>query len=317
MKFLGHKFNFFGKDDVNIIDTEKTWFYMLSNGNSIDIKLFGEIGGMGIDAQTFIDTIESLGANKPLNIFIHSPGGEVFEGNALCNYILQYPMPTTAKVMGIAASMASLVAMSCQNIEMGTNAWIMIHNASGQTFGDKRQHQRNAKLLTQIDGLAVDAYLTRFSNCNKEQIEKYMDDETWFTYQDCIDNGLNVKSLGEVTPFIDKKMKIKGKFKNAPMDVINRFDVNGRSQIDIMNEEIQRLRKQNELLISGKANIKEMQEDLAKVCVTSSVNNNSKPLDFNGMIKVKMSEKKIDFKAAYMETKNEYPELFKASIVSR
>lgn len=96
-----------------------------------DISIYEEIGGFGVTAKQFAEDLKALGDVSHINLRIHSPGGDVFEGIAIYNLLRNHPADITVYIDGVAASMASVVAMAGDRVVMPENAMMMIHKPWG------------------------------------------------------------------------------------------------------------------------------------------------------------------------------------------
>lgn len=137
------------------------------------------------------ETIESqlLEANgKPLDIYINSYGGEVFEGFAIYNMLKRYEGFKTVYVDGIAASIASVIALSGNKIIMNKLSMFMIHNASSWAYGNADEIQKTVDALKSISALIRDLYVEKTS-LTAEQVQEYMDAEKFFTAKECLECG--------------------------------------------------------------------------------------------------------------------------------
>ncbi|HBB9192092.1 TPA: Clp protease ClpP, partial [Escherichia coli] len=108
-----------------------------------DIFIYEEIGGFGVTAKQFAEDLKALGDVSHINLRIHSPGGDVFEGIAIYNLLRNHPADITVYIDGVAASMASVVAMAGDRVVMPENAMMMIHKPwgiSGGNAGDMRDY---------------------------------------------------------------------------------------------------------------------------------------------------------------------------------
>lgn len=115
---------------------EKSWFRMKASGErSADIYIFDEIGYWGVSARQFASTLKALGELDHINLHIHSPGGDVFDGIAIYNLLNSHPASKTVYIDGLAASMASVIAMVGNPIIMPENAMMMIHYPSHCLMG--------------------------------------------------------------------------------------------------------------------------------------------------------------------------------------
>lgn len=99
--------------------------------NDNAISIFDVVGrdywDEGVTAKRISGALRSMnGADVTVNI--NSPGGDMFEGLAIYNLLREYEGHVTVKVLGIAASAASIIAMAGDDIQIGRGAFLMIHN---------------------------------------------------------------------------------------------------------------------------------------------------------------------------------------------
>jgi hypothetical protein len=120
---------------------------------------------------------------------INSPGGSVFEGIAIANALRAHPANVTVQVDSVAASIASVIAMAGDRIEMAPNSMMMIHDASGLAMGNAADMEEMAELLDLISDNIADAYAARAGG-TREQWRERMRAETWYLPEDAVDNGL-------------------------------------------------------------------------------------------------------------------------------
>lgn len=160
---------------------KKTWFTIKASAtaaDTADISIHDEIGYFGITARDFISELKAVGPVKQINLSIHSPGGEVLDGLAIYNVLNRHPAHITATVEGIAASMASVIAMAADELRMPKNAFLMIHNPWGVAIGDADDMLGTAELLNKMRDTAVNAYENR-TGLDRADIIAMMDAETW------------------------------------------------------------------------------------------------------------------------------------------
>lgn len=141
----------------------------------------------GISAQMVAQAIAGLGKDVTLHLRINSPGGDVFEAEAMATAIRQHPGKTVAHIDGLAASAATRVASAADEVEISEGSFYMIHNAWTIALGDKRDMTAAAALLDKVDGTIVSDYAKRTGE-TPEQITAWMNDETWFTAQEAVDH---------------------------------------------------------------------------------------------------------------------------------
>lgn len=163
-----------------------------NEADAVNIQIYDEISsddfwGDVVTAKAINDEIEKANC-KPLEIHINSYGGEVFEGFAIYNSLKRYTGKKTVVVDGIAASIASVIAMAGDEIYMNKASMLMIHNASGVAYGNAEEMKKVAKALEQINEVIRDVYKNR-SNLDDEQLKEFMDNETYFTPQEAVQYG--------------------------------------------------------------------------------------------------------------------------------
>ena len=163
-----------------------------AKGSNAEIWLYDQIGasfwGDGISAKAFQKELTALGKVSTINLRINSPGGDVFDGLAIYNQLKQHPARIVVDVDGLAASIASIIAMSGDEVRMAGNAMMMIHNAHGMAVGDAGEMQRMAALLKQINVNLADTYAARTAQ-TPAQLQAWMDDETWMTADTAVQHG--------------------------------------------------------------------------------------------------------------------------------
>jgi ATP-dependent Clp protease protease subunit len=141
----------------------------------------------GISAKEVAQAIAGLGATDTLHLRINSPGGDVFEARAIAAAIAQHPGKTIAHIDGLAASAATTIAASADEVEIIEGGFYMIHNAWTFAFGNKHDLRETAGLLDKVDGAIVGDYAKR-TGATTEQLVAWMDAETWFTAKEAVDN---------------------------------------------------------------------------------------------------------------------------------
>lgn len=153
------------------------------------IKIYDEIAsdGWGISVKDIDEQIKDLG-NKPLDIHINSYGGEVFEGFAIYNTLKDYKGYKTVYIDGIAASIASVIAMCGDKIVMSKASMLMIHNASGFAYGNAEEMQKVVNALEQINSVIRGIYVAK-TGMSEDEIKNLMDNETYLQPQECLEYG--------------------------------------------------------------------------------------------------------------------------------
>ena len=160
--------------------------------NSATISIYDVIGedwwtGEGVTAKRIAGALRGIGKN-PVTVNVNSPGGDMFEGLAIYNLLREHPAEVTVKVMGLAASAASIIAMAGDRIEMGLGSFLMIHNSWGVVVGNQDDMRDAATTFAEFDAAMADIYAAR-TGAKVKDIAKMMADETWLRAEAAIDAG--------------------------------------------------------------------------------------------------------------------------------
>lgn len=141
-----------------------------------------------VSATDFRDSLKELGPVKTINMSINSPGGSVFDGIAIYNMLKKNPATVNVTVEGLAASIASVIAMAGDTLTMDTGSMLMIHNPFTMAVGNASELREMADTLDQIRESSVNIYHEK-TGIDKEAIKSVMDNETWLTADEAITAG--------------------------------------------------------------------------------------------------------------------------------
>ncbi|PLP33277.1 peptidase S14, partial [Klebsiella pneumoniae] len=141
-----------------------------------------------VTAKRISGALRSMnGADVTVNI--NSPGGDMFEGLAIYNLLREYEGHVTVKVLGIAASAASIIAMAGDDIQIGRGAFLMIHNCWLYAMGNRHDFAELAQSLEPFDTAMADIYAAR-SGLDIAAVQKLMDAESYIGGSDAVAKGL-------------------------------------------------------------------------------------------------------------------------------
>lgn len=115
-----------------------------------------------------------------LEVEINSGGGSVFAGSEIYTALKSYSGKVNVRIVGIAASAASVIAMAGDNVAMSPTAQLMIHNVSAYAEGDHREMQHTSDVLKSANQTVANAYRIKTGK-TQEELLQLMDDETWMT----------------------------------------------------------------------------------------------------------------------------------------
>lgn len=182
---------------------------------AINITMYGIIDAdYGLSAADLAAALPN--DDTPVNIFLNSPGGDVFEARAMAALIARHPGAVSVTVDGVAASAATYFALSASRTMITDGSLFMVHNSWTWTFGNKHELRQTSDLLDKVDGTIAADY-ARKTGAKSEQIASWMDAETWFSAQEALDN----KFVDAVMPTNQQTIADAGKwnlsaYKNAP-----------------------------------------------------------------------------------------------------
>lgn len=157
-----------------------------ANGKSLDLYIYDVIGWPFIEAQDVVDAVPKDVAE--INLHINSPGGSVFEGTAIYNWLSNHSADINVYVDGLAASMGSVIAMVGKTITMPKSAFYMIHDPWAFMVGSAEDLRKEADLLEKIENVMAEIYAERTGQ-DIEQIKNWMHQETWFTGSEAVEVG--------------------------------------------------------------------------------------------------------------------------------
>lgn len=156
--------------------------------NSPRLDIYDYIGDGAITASDFIASLRALGDVSAIDLHISSGGGDVDQGHAIYNELVRHPARITVYIDGMAASMASAIAMAGDHIVMAENAAWMMHNPASLAYGGVREMESASKRLAIMTDAIVKAY-QRHSTADEAQIRAWMDAETWMSADEAVAAG--------------------------------------------------------------------------------------------------------------------------------
>src|SRR5258707_661628 len=122
------------KQDRPSAKSAASWYRIEALSDEAEIYVYDEIGLYGRTANDFIQELSQLNADA-IRLHLNSPGGDVFDGIAIYNALKSSTAQITVQVDALAASIASVIAMAGDRVEVANNAQFMIHDARGVGLG--------------------------------------------------------------------------------------------------------------------------------------------------------------------------------------
>lgn len=183
--------------------------------STAEVMIYDEIGLWGVTAKEFVDEINALDV-KSISLRLNTPGGSVFDGNAIFNALKRHPAAITTHIDGLAASMGSVIALAGDEVHMAENALYMIHNPWTLAIGDADELRSTADVLDKLRDGIVATYRQKTGE-EVDAITSAMEAETWFTAEEAKAFGfvdeITGKKEAKATATIKAAM---ARFKNPP-----------------------------------------------------------------------------------------------------
>jgi ATP-dependent Clp endopeptidase proteolytic subunit ClpP len=200
-----------------------------------EIRIYDEIGFWGTDAKTFVSRLDEAATSAAeVVVAINSPGGDVFDAFAIYNALRRYAGCVTARIDGVAASAASLVAMAGDRVVMPENAMLMIHNPWTVALGTASDLRATADSMDKARDGILAAYRSK-SGKTDEELTAMLDAETWMTAAEAKEAGFadeieapvklsaSVRAAGLLARFTATPSPVRALVDDAlePMPVVN------------------------------------------------------------------------------------------------
>lgn len=182
----------------------KPWFTVSNKADSgpVEILIYDQIGkdwfsGDGIAAKDFAESLQAIPKDREIVVGINSPGGNVWDGLAIYHQLKARADKVTTRIDGIAASIASVIALAGNKVQMPANALMMIHRAWGMAAGNAADLTKLAADLEKHDAVIASIYSARNKKSTQDNFDA-MAAETWFT-------GSEAHAFGFVDEVTDAK----------------------------------------------------------------------------------------------------------------
>lgn len=220
-------------DRIDKKENARSWYQIKAQAQNSEIWLYDEIGLWGIGAKEFIAELNAIKSPK-IDMHINSPGGEVFDGAAIYNAIKRHSAKVTTYIDGIAASIASVIALSGEKVVMAENAIYMLHNPSGMTIGTSEDMRKTADILDKVRDTMVGAYMTK-SGKTQEDVIALLDAETWLDAEEAkaagfcdeIGDEMDMAACAKFVPVMAKMG-----FKHIPRDLSAKKEIPSERDLD-------------------------------------------------------------------------------------
>lgn len=177
------------RQSAKLPDTLELYIYSKVEGDWYDWD--GNKHDSETSAAHFREELEKHPDAREITVYINSLGGSVMEGVAIYNQLKRHPAHKTVYVDGFACSVASVIAMSGDEVIMPRNTVMMIHNAWTVAIGNASELRKAADDLDVLNKASMQAYLLKAGDkLTVEQLTEMLDKETYLTAAQCIEYGL-------------------------------------------------------------------------------------------------------------------------------
>ena len=221
-----------------------------------EILIYEDVGAGwfgGVSAKSFTEALKALGDVATLDVRINSYGGDVFDGLAIYQQLVQSKARVTTHIDGIAASIASIIAMAGKEIKIAEAGWMMIHDAWGIFAGNAQALRENADRLDAVSKQLAGIYVAR-TNKKDEDIVNWMAQEKWFDSKEAVANGFatsvseNLRMAAHAAP--------PGHFRHVPKVLAPRnesqtYNADVRAELARTRDDLERRRRTRTLMSRG------------------------------------------------------------------
>ena len=211
------------------------WYKAQKINNQVEVDLFDEIGGWGIYAKELKDELSNMIGNPTEEVLvnINSPGGSVFEGIEIYNYLKGLPNKVTVKINSLAASIATVIALGADELEISESAFFMIHNPWTMAGGEAEDLRKQADVLDKIKETILSIY-EKNSNLSRERLTALMNEETWLTGAEALEYGFATRLTEGLAVAAKATTGLVKNFKNVP----NNLEMAEELKVEETTEEV-------------------------------------------------------------------------------
>ena len=168
------------------------WYEIKMKADKAEVWIYDQIGedfwsGGGVTAKSFQKELSAIKASQ-IDLHINSPGGSVFDGVAIYNLLKNHAANVTTFIDGIAASIASVIALAGDKVVMAANALYMIHNPTGVVVGSAKSMRETADILDKVRDTMANVYVKK-TKTDPIEMQAMMEAETWMTADEALAAG--------------------------------------------------------------------------------------------------------------------------------
>lgn len=231
---------------VTSMSAARPWYEIRGAASDVaEVFIYDDIGEgwftAGVTAKGFVEELKAIKAPR-IDLHLNSPGGSVFDGVAIYNALVRHPATVTTYIDGLAASIASVIALAGDRVLMAANALFMIHNPWGAVQGTAADMRQTADVLDKVRDTLIGTYIEK-TGMSEAKLVNLLDAETWYTAAEALDAGF-VDEIGvemQVAAHVDlAQVAARLPFKHVP-DVQNAGRVLSQKNYDKITQAHQHL----------------------------------------------------------------------------
>ena len=199
-----------------------TWYDIKAQEDSAEISIFGDIGtswwGESVTLADFKRDFDKIKDKNSIKVSLNSPGGNVFDGIGIYNVISAVRQRVTVEVLGLAASIASIIALAGKDLVIGEGSFYMIHKPWSFAMGNAAELRQTADLLDKIEEQMVSIY-QQHTALTYEELSDALEAETWYTADEAVEAGFasGTVDYGELAASYDLS---KYKYAHIPTEMV-------------------------------------------------------------------------------------------------
>lgn len=166
-----------------------------SSDGEIDLYIYGDVtsndwkyNDSDVSSYDIKELLENFKDVKVINVHINSCGGDVYEGIAIYNLLKNHNAKVKVYIDGIAASIASAVAMAGDEIIMSESSMMMIHNCYCWAQGNSQELRKQADDMDKVMQAVISCYMSKI-NITEEKLKEMLAEETYLSAEECLKIG--------------------------------------------------------------------------------------------------------------------------------
>ncbi|MES0444972.1 MAG: head maturation protease, ClpP-related [Desulfobacterales bacterium] len=206
----------------------REWYSIKNEADTVEILIYGVIGedywGDGVSAAKFAQDLSSVRNVQTINARINSVGGNVMEGTAIYNTLVNHSAAINIIIDGWAISAASFIAMAGagegNSITMAENGMMMIHKPWAGSVGTADDLRKTAEMMDKAEVNIIKTYQSKVDKTDDE-LATMMAEETWMTGQEALDHGFVDSLTGSANISNNADNRIFNSYKNIPAGLMN------------------------------------------------------------------------------------------------